>query len=329
MEDNNAQETKETEQQKVILKEMVDTLSNMASEKEKTFKQLDAKCETQSRKLKELEQEKIIQTELSRWEKKNAQRVKMVYLLVATITISASVGFFVNLYNTSDGSLSKTSPPLLNNYNSNYVIQDLRGDTVNTWVSWNIHSDRILHIDIINNANLSQEKISVVKDAILSTKSISIDDSFLHKGPAGTSSLYYSGWQGALSAAAVTKTELYIPKKFDISETPDVSGDIAIILTNDVNPDGYSGYTKSLADGNEILKSKITIYSASELSASQLEAITRHEFGHAMGLAHSTAPEDLMHATIQTDYPYISGCDIDAIVSLYNGAKTSQVVCQK
>ncbi len=54
----------------------------------------------------------------------------------------------------------------------------------------------------------------------------------------------------------------------------------------------------------------------------------RHEFGHAMGLAHSTASEDLMHATIQTDYPYISQCDIDAITGLYNGDQRSQVVCQ-
>ena len=50
--------------------------------------------------------------------------------------------------------------------------------------------------------------------------------------------------------------------------------------------------------------------------------------GHAIGLAHSTAPEDLMHPEIKTNFPYISECDIDALQSLYDGAKTSQVVCE-
>ena len=58
-------------------------------------------------------------------------------------------------------------------------------------------------------------------------------------------------------------------------------------------------------------------------------AIVRHEFGHAMGLAHSTAPEDLMHATIETDYPYVSPCDINAVTALYDGSDSSQVICTK
>jgi predicted Zn-dependent protease len=109
---------------------------------------------------------------------------------------------------------------------------------------------------------------------------------------------------------------------------PNGAGDIVITLTNDINPDGLSGFTKSTADGNQILKSTITIYNANQLSDTQLAAITRHEFGHAMGLAHSTAVEDLMHATIQTDYPYISQCDIDAVTGLYDGKKQSAVICQ-
>ena len=48
-----------------------------------------------------------------------------------------------------------------------------------------------------------------------------------------------------------------------------------------------------------------------------------------MGLAHSTAPEDLMAKTITTEFPYISECDIDAIISLYDKGKLSVVVCEK
>ncbi|MGI0047747.1 MAG: hypothetical protein ACREBB_11270 [Nitrosotalea sp.] len=36
-----------------------------------------------------------------------------------------------------------------------------------------------------------------------------------------------------------------------------------------------------------------------------------------------------MHAIIQTKYPFISPCYIDAIENLYNGRNSSQVICQK
>ncbi|MEX1053959.1 MAG: matrixin family metalloprotease, partial [Nitrosopumilaceae archaeon] len=51
--------------------------------------------------------------------------------------------------------------------------------------------------------------------------------------------------------------------------------------------------------------------------------------GHAFGLAHSSATEDLMHPVIQTEYPYISQCDIDTIKSLYDGNKKSEVICER
>ena len=97
------------------------------------------------------------------------------------------------------------------------------------------------------------------------------------------------------------------------------------------NGDGYSGYTKSIVDDaqNQILKSEITIYEVDKLSKAQFETILRHELGHALGLAHSTATEDLMYPTITTDYPYISDCDVDAIVWLYDGGESSKVVCEK
>ncbi len=181
----------------------------------------------------------------------------------------------------------------------------------------------------MNEAGLSPDMIFAVKDSILSTQTVTLDDSLLHKGPSGTSSVYYKGWAGALAAASVHTTQFYIPEKFDISDLPNGAGQIIIKLTRDENPDGLSGYTKSMVDGNEILKTTITIYKADRLSATQISSILRHEFGHAMGLAHSSAPEDLMHATIQTDYPYISGCDISAVTALYDGKQSSQVVCQK
>ncbi|MCH7648823.1 MAG: hypothetical protein IIA83_09475 [Thaumarchaeota archaeon] len=45
-------------------------------------------------------------------------------------------------------------------------------------------------------------------------------------------------------------------------------------------------------------------------------------------MAHSTAPEDLMVPIITTNYPYISGCAIDAITLLYDSEESSQVICE-
>ena len=39
-----------------------------------------------------------------------------------------------------------------------------------------------------------------------------------------------------------------------------------------------------------------------------------------------TMPEDLAHPPLQTNFSYISECDIDAITLLYGGGKSHQVV---
>ena len=87
--------------------------------------------------------------------------------------------------------------------------------------------------------------------------------------------------------------------------------------------------TRILVDdaSEQILKARITIYDVDELTDAEFTTIVRHEFGHALGLAHSSASDDLMYPTIQTDNALISQCDIDAMASLYNGEKIAQVTC--
>ena len=57
---------------------------------------------------------------------------------------------------------------------------------------------------------------------------------------------------------------------------------------------GYTGYTKSVVDGNEILKSFITIYDVNNLSEEELGTILRHEFGHALRLNSNEKFNNLM-----------------------------------
>ena len=212
-------------------------------------------------------------------------------------------------------------------FKTRYLIENLRGDTVDTWKSWRILGTS-LNVNILNAQGLSEDRFDIITEAIISDDELEIDDSLAHKGPKGFNSKYYSGWEGALQNAASIDTMYNIPTELNIVTSDGGEGDIIITLSNLRDSDGYSGYTKSVVDRNEILKSFITIYDVNNLSDDELATILRHEFGHALGLGHSTAPEDLMAPNIDMTVPYISECNIEAIADLYNGIQGS-TVCEK
>ena len=273
--------------------------------------------------IKELSQENIISKEYDKVLKSNSlNKEKKIILLGVSLILVMIISFIVI---PSIVEPSGTENPL----KSKFVIENLQGDKVSTFMRWNILPQDTLIVNIINSELASSEQIQIIKNTITSTELLDIDDSLQHKGPKGESSTYYNGWQGALDYLSLKNTKYNIPKKIDVIESKNGEGQVIITLSNAMDADGYSGYTKSVVDQNQILKSTITIYNMDELSSSQIETITRHEFGHALGLAHSTAPEDLMYPTIQSNYPYISQCDIDALTALYDGKESSDVICQK
>jgi len=238
---------------------------------------------------------------------KNKSRNHLTLLSVAVIPVImfATMGVGTDLF--------EQEPVESSTLKSKYVTENLKGDTIDTWKSWNIVPGTTLTVNIVNSDLLDNEKIQIIKETITSSETIIIDDSLTHKGPKGTSSTYYLGWSGSLNdAAELYSTKYPIPNSFDIIESGRGEGDIIINLSNLKDGDGYAGYTKSIVDGNEILKSHITIYDVKNLSESQLSTIALHEMGHALGLAHSSAPEDLMYPVIETNFPYISECDISA-----------------
>lgn len=272
--------------------------------------------------IKELSQENIISKEYDTVLKSNSlSKEKKIILGVSLILVMAILFVVISSIVEPSG----TENPL----KSKFVIENLQGDKVSTFMRWNILPQDTLIVNIINSELASSEQIQIIKNTITSTELLDIDDSLQHKGPKGESSTYYNGWQGALDYLSLKNTKYNIPKKIDVIESKNGEGQVIITLSNAMDADGYSGYTKSVVDQNQILKSTITIYNMDELSSSQIETITRHEFGHALGLAHSTAPEDLMYPTIQSNYPYISQCDIDALTALYDGKESSDVICQK
>ncbi len=60
----------------------------------------------------------------------------------------------------------------MSNYNSNYVIHNLKGDTVDTWVSWNIENGRVIHVHVVNEAKVQQDMINTLEDASIRRKNL-------------------------------------------------------------------------------------------------------------------------------------------------------------
>ena len=242
-----------------------------------------------------------------------------LFLLPVVFTLVMSTGVDINFLESS----SQES----DSFKTRLFIENLRGDTVDTWKSWRLIGTS-MNVNIVNPRGMDESKIDVIIDAITSDESFDIDDSISHKGPKGTSSSYYNGWSGALKQVSDIETKFNIPTNFNVNKSYDGESDVIITVSNLKDSDGFTGYTKSIVDGNEIVKSFITIYDVSNLTDEELSTIVRHEFGHALGLGHSTAPEDLMAPTIDMTIPYISQCNIAAIEDLYNGIQGS-TVCEK
>lgn len=226
------------------------------------------------------------------------------------------------------GDTPNSEPASLSTY---FVIQNLRGDTVDTWMNWRLPKNEVFHIHVVRSPELTDHRMNILYDVVYSTETVVIDDLVMHKEPEGSTSTYYKGWYGAISSISNVETRFQIPVHFHSTMTDSEDGHIVIRLSNLQHGDGYAGYTKLFADeqNHQILKATITIYDVDRLSDERFAAILRHEMGHGFGLAHSTDPDDLMHPEIKTPYPYISECAINALVSLYDGATKGQMMCEK
>jgi hypothetical protein len=276
-----------------------------------------------NQKQKELLHEAIMNIATTRqYRTKNHQRFVLsvtVLLLLVFIVGIASVFLYVE-------NAENDETPYLK---SQYQILNLRGDVIDTWLTWRIVEGDLFHVHLDDSKLVTDETSQAISDVVMSLDTVEIDDSLLHKGPSGQASIYYKGWSGALQSIS-EDTFFTLPDTLHYHIAENGEGHILIKLTDQSSPDGYSGYTTSIVDqsSNQILKSTITIYDADKLSLEELKTIVRHELGHGFGLAHSSAPEDLMYPTIETDYPYISECDISAIEKLYNNLQESRVICE-
>lgn len=307
--------------QKTLLKDMNSELKKRLDDMETGTTHLEHDISEKEKIIDELREDKRVLTGLLKSEPRKNKILRNVTIVTA---LGLAMFIFIS-YVPSDlqSFYNSTNSPL----KTQFLIQNLQSNTVDTWKPWHIVDNQALNVNIVNANQVSKEKIDAIKNAILSEEAVKIDNSLLDRGPVGTVSVYYKGWQGAIQNMQSDKTKFHIPTKFNIMESPTEEGDITITLSTLENPDGLSGYTKTTTDGQETLKSSITIYNVGEMSPERLGAVVRHEFGHALGLGHSTDQEDLMHYIIETDFPFISDCDMNAVKDLYDGKEMSDVAC--
>jgi hypothetical protein len=248
------------------------------------------------------------------------------YLIVGLVIagIVVTVGTYpIILINLGIGKLHD-----FNTVPSEFFINDLKVEGTDQRVlplsSWFLVKGDTLRINIVNGEEYP-EKANIVRNVIYSNQILSNNINAI-----GYEETYYLGWQNALETAATQDTTRHIPQKFQIISSEKGEGDITITFSPLQNGDGKLGSTKILVDSfrNEILKAHITVYQVNEISDQTVEAVIRHELGHALGLPHAMSSRDLMNSSFSVESAYISECDINGIVTLYSEKNLHPFVCK-
>jgi len=256
---------------------------------------------------------------------KKTTRKNYLIMVLAIIGIAVTVGTYpIILIN-----LGIVKMYDYNTVPSEFFINDLKVESTDQTAlplsSWFLVKGDTLRINIVNGDEYP-EKNSIVRKVIYSNQIVSNDVGIIGK----SEKVYYLGWQNALETTAIQDTARHIPQKFQIISSEKGEGNITITFSPLRNGDGKLGSTKILVDNfrNEILKAHITVYQANEISDQTLEAVIRHELGHALGLPHAMSSKDLMNSSFSVENAYISECDINGIVTLYNEENLHPFVCK-
>ncbi len=133
-----------------------------------------------------------------------------------------------------------------------------------------------------------------------------------------------SDWQERIRSRAGIVAPSYSTAPFGIKYVSSSStADIIITLTDTVNPS--LGYTKVISTYGRSDRAEVTLPTKTgaglPLRSIDIQNIAAHEFGHALGLGHSTSFGDLMYGQYDvfgtTGLIHPSNCDVDKILETY------------
>ncbi len=124
----------------------------------------------------------------------------------------------------------------------------------------------------------------------------------------------FFGWNNAISFIS-DKIDTEIPLMKIIDEKKE--SQIMIFLTQNPGPDNMDGFTKYKIENETIERVVVILYNVDEMEQNELEMVTRHELGHAMGLGHTTNPFDMMFPAIDAEFSMISMFDLGALSEIY------------
>ncbi|MDE1726965.1 MAG: matrixin family metalloprotease [Thaumarchaeota archaeon] len=185
-------------------------------------------------------------------------------------------------------------------------------DKITTHFPLVVPNNNPLLIKIVANQPVSTDKINMLKEAIFST------GSYEHDGK-----LVFIGWEGVLLKASANHHLFFVPENIKITNSSNDISQITIILTTDKNELGYSGLTTFTRTGEMVTNARIVIFQVDHLTDEEFGAVVRHEFGHALGLGHSTLYGDIMYPEVDPTISQISECDEGALEALYDGQVSS------
>lgn len=109
-----------------------------------------------------------------------------------------TTSFVIALFISSDISIYAASSQAT--LKERYEIIDLGGNTPGMWPAWHVANEQILNVRIVSLDKISPDKINVIKDAILSEKSVDFKNSIMNI--TNSDSVFYDGWKGALEEAS-------------------------------------------------------------------------------------------------------------------------------
>jgi len=246
-------------------------------------------------------------------------------LIIGAIIILV-IGFtLINLDESKDPP-TKEETLSLTQMQGQFTLQDSSGKILKTISREKISSES--RIFIKNELKYPEEKINAIKEAILSFERVQVPNEYLEIEPRNGTTPYFKGWLGAVS---------YVFEEYDLLDEPidvkfldsEENAEIIFILTDKRSGDDNYAFTNTIVDEqtHQTVQATIVIYNFDDLESDEIETITRHELGHALGMGHSTDPKDLMYPLLETEYPYISPCNVIGLLQVFQEILDTTVVC--